>query len=145
MDPDRHRSDQEQERHHEENQSELDLRTGPLTFQLLVLSGGTPIFFDVIQNSWLDEPANVEIDVAAELIETNERSYPVVAVICHDRHVAFIGKAHLVVGNRLEAESEREAGLRQHVAGAIEYHRLAEPAQCCLRRDHLLQMLWVEC
>ncbi len=106
MDPDRYRRDQEQQRHHKENQSELDLRAGPLTFQLLVLSGRTSVFFDVIQNTRLDKPANVEIDIAAELIETNERSHPVVTVIGHGRHIAFIRSAHRPVGHRLETERE---------------------------------------
>jgi hypothetical protein len=104
--PDRHRSDQEQQRHHQENQGELDLRTGPLTFQLLVLGGSTPVLFDVIQNPWLDEPTNIEIDVVAELVEANECSHPIVTVIGHDGHVAPVGKAHLFFWNRLEAERE---------------------------------------
>ena len=40
MDPDRHRGDQKQHRHHQEDQREGDLKARSLTFQLLVLRGG---------------------------------------------------------------------------------------------------------
>ena len=41
MNADRHRGDQEQHRHHEEDQREGDLKARSLPFELLVLRGGT--------------------------------------------------------------------------------------------------------
>src|SRR5436190_10151953 len=97
----------------------------------------------VRQHPWLDEPSDIEKEVA-ELVEPDQRAHPLFLVVGDDDDLALIGAAQRILLDILKTEGEGEPGAGHHRTVPVYDRGLGQPAHRRLRRQYRRQILRIE-
>ncbi len=143
VDADRDGRGEDQHRDHDVDHRELDLQSGALAFELLILRRREVGLVAMGEHPRFDKPPDIEVEIA-ELVEPDERAHPLFLVVGHDDDFALLGAAQRVLADVLEAERKHETGARQHRPVAIEDRGLGQPAHRRLGGQHWREVLRIE-